>query len=37
VIREQSRASKHGHSFEFQQADIALCVGGRPSVLCSAV
>src|SRR5258708_15743693 len=37
VIRQQSRASKHGHSFEFRQADIALCIGGKPSVLCSAV
>src|SRR3979409_1508261 len=26
-----------GYSFEFRQADIALCVGGKPSVLCSAV
>src|ERR1700716_3479177 len=26
-----------GYSFEFRQADITLCVGGKPSVLCSAV
>src|SRR5258707_9820856 len=37
VTRPQSRTSKHGHSFEFRQADIALCIGGKPSVLCSAV
>ena len=37
VIRYQSRTSKRGRSFEFRQADIALCVGREPSVLCSAV
>src|SRR3982074_3063737 len=37
AIAQQSRASKHGHSFKFRQANIALCVGGKPSILCSAV
>src|SRR5882672_8691869 len=37
VIRQQSRASKHGHSFEFRQADIAALIGRKPRIFCSAV
>src|SRR6266850_6657563 len=37
VIRQQSRASKHGHSFKFRQAEIAALIGRKPRIFCSAV
>src|SRR6267143_6743877 len=37
VIRQQSRASKHGHSFEFRQADIAALIGRKPRIFCSGI
>src|SRR3982074_2179702 len=35
--RHQSRASKHGHSFQFRQADIAALIGRKPRIFYSAV
>src|SRR3977135_1494043 len=32
----ESRASKHGHSFQFRQADIAALIGRKPCIFCSA-
>src|SRR5271167_435648 len=32
VTRPQSRASKHGHSFQFRQADIAALIGRKPRI-----
>ena len=37
MIRPQSRASKHGHSFQFRQADIAAVSGRKPRIYSSAV
>jgi hypothetical protein len=37
VTRPQSRATKHGHSFQFRQAEIAALIGRKPRIFCSAV
>src|SRR5882762_10177508 len=37
VIRQQSRASKHGHSFKFRQADIAALIGRKPRIFCPGI
>ena len=33
----QSKVSKHGHTFQFRQADIAALIGRKPRIFCSAV